>query len=156
MTEENNFQICQDPRASRLRSLLLFWRVYFSLPDPLIHFEILTRPRAKLRSPSSSERFTGLSRFLLVFLVDRVFALSAREKCNMEAEEDVSLTSCYCQLTAEARDISKKGEKPHVHCPCEKCNDRATWRMTAWRHALTVGKKTIVSAFACQENTKNI
>lgn len=52
----------------------------------------------------------------------------------MEAEEDVSLTSCYCQLTAEARDISKKGEKPHVHCPCEKCNGRATWRKTAWRY----------------------
>lgn len=52
----------------------------------------------------------------------------------MEAEEDVSLTSCYCQLTAEARDICKKGEKPHVHCPCEKCNGRATWHMTTWRH----------------------
>ena len=52
----------------------------------------------------------------------------------MEVEEDVSLTSCYCQLTAEARDISKKGEKPHVHCPCHKCSGRATWRMTAWRH----------------------
>ena len=40
---------------------------------------------------------------------DRFFALGAREKCNMEVEEDVSLTSCYCQLNAEATDISKKG-----------------------------------------------
>ena len=51
----------------------------------------------------------------------------------MEVEEDVSvsLTSCYCELTAEARDISKKGGKRHVHCPYDKCNGRATWRMTA-------------------------
>lgn len=51
----------------------------------------------------------------------------------MQADEDFSLTCCHCQLTAEAREISKQG-KPHVHCPCDKCNGRATWRMTAWRH----------------------
>ena len=39
-----------------------------------------------------------------------------------------------CELTAEARDISKKGGKRHVHCPYDKCNGRATWHMTAWRH----------------------
>lgn len=51
---------------------------------------------------------------------------------QLPAEEE-SLTSCYCQITPEAREISKLG-KPHVHCPCDKCNGRATWRMTAWRH----------------------
>jgi len=29
--------------------------------------------------------------------------------------------------------ISKYGD-PHVHYPCEKCQGKATWRMTAWRH----------------------
>ena len=54
----------------------------------------------------------------------------------MEVGEDVSvsLTSCHCQLTTEARDISKKGGKQHVHCPCDECNGRATWRMTARGH----------------------
>jgi len=51
----------------------------------------------------------------------------------MQPSEEEILTSCYCQITPEAREISKLG-KPHVHCPCDKCNGRATWRMTAWRH----------------------
>ena len=52
---------------------------------------------------------------------------------NHQPEEDISLTCCYCTKTPEAREISELG-KPHVHCPCSKCNGRATWRMTAWRH----------------------
>ena len=62
----------------------------------------------------------------------------------MEVEEDVSvsLTSCYCQLTAEARDISKKGGKHHVHCPCDECSGRATWRMTAWEHLQSERKQS--------------
>ena len=40
---------------------------------------------------------------------------------------------CFCKNSAEAIDISKNGE-PHVHCPCDKCKGKATWRMTAWRH----------------------
>ena len=39
----------------------------------------------------------------------------------------------FLLLAVIAREISKQG-KPHVHCPCDKCNGRATWRMTAWRH----------------------
>ena len=66
------------------------------------------------------------------FLCICFFALSVKQT-GMQGEENVSHTCCYCQLTAEAREISKLG-KPHVHCPCDKCNGRATWRMTAWRH----------------------
>lgn len=51
----------------------------------------------------------------------------------MQAEEDFYLTCCHCQLIVEAREISKQG-KTHVNCPCDKCNGRATWHMTAWRH----------------------
>ena len=40
---------------------------------------------------------------------------------------------CYCSSSEEARNISKFGD-PHVHCPCDKCKGKATWRMTAWRH----------------------
>lgn len=52
---------------------------------------------------------------------------------RMQSEDELSFTSCYCQITPEAREISQAG-KPHVHCPCAKCNGKATWRMTAWRH----------------------
>lgn len=69
---------------------------------------------------------------VLFFLVFLFFALCLKQTV-MEAEGDVSLTCYYCELTADAKEISKEG-KPHVHCPCEKCNGRATWRMTAWRH----------------------
>lgn len=40
---------------------------------------------------------------------------------------------CYCSSSEEAKNISKFGD-PHVHCPCDKCKGKATWRMTAWRH----------------------
>lgn len=66
---------------------------------------------------------------ILFFLVYLFFAFCVK-RTGMQAEEDFSLTCCHCQLTAEAREISKQG-KPHVHCPCDKCNGRATWRMTA-------------------------
>lgn len=62
---------------------------------------------------------------VLFFLVYLFFALCLKQTV-MEAEGDVSLTCCYCELTADAKEISKEG-KPHVHCPCEKC-------MTAWGH----------------------
>ena len=48
-----------------------------------------------------------------------------------------------CELTAEARDISKKGGKRHVHCPYDKMQwpgNMAYDRMKA----LTVRNKTIV------------
>ena len=61
---------------------------------------------------------------VLFFLVYLFFALCLKQTV-MEAEGDVSLTCCYCELTADAKEISKEG-KPHVHCPCEKCNGRAT------------------------------
>ena len=40
---------------------------------------------------------------------------------------------CFCTDSSEAINITQYGE-PHVHCPCDKCKGRATWRMTAWRH----------------------
>ena len=46
---------------------------------------------------------------------------------------DVVGSACFCRDSSEAIDISKYGD-PHVHCPCEKCQGKATWRMTAWRH----------------------
>ena len=63
---------------------------------------------------------------VLFFLVYLFFALCLKQTV-MEAEGDVSLTCCYCELTAhaDAKEISKEG-KPHVHFPCEKCNGRAT------------------------------
>ena len=51
----------------------------------------------------------------------------------MQSEDNFPVTSCYCTGNPEAREISHRG-KPHVHCPCAKCNGRAVWRMTAWRH----------------------
>ena len=51
----------------------------------------------------------------------------------MQEQDEISLTCCYCNGTPEAREISQLG-KAHVHCPCDKCNGKATWRMTAWRH----------------------
>ena len=69
---------------------------------------------------------------ILFFLVYLFFAFCVKQT-GMPAEENFSLTCCHCQLTAEAREISKQG-KPRVHCPCDKCNGRATWRMTSWRH----------------------
>ena len=62
---------------------------------------------------------------VLFFLVYLFFALCLKQTV-IEAEGDVSLTCCYCELTADAKEISKEG-KPHVHCPCEKC-------MTTWGH----------------------
>ena len=67
--------------------------------------------------------------FFVVYLFSAFFVI----RTGMQADEDFSLTCCHCQLTAEAREISKQ-RKPHDHCPCDKCNGRATWRMTAWRH----------------------
>ena len=63
---------------------------------------------------------------VLFFLVYLFFALCLKQTV-MEAEGDVSLTCCYCELTAhaDAKEISKEG-KPRVHCTCEKCNGRAT------------------------------
>ena len=48
---------------------------------------------------------------------------------------DVVGSACFCRDSSEAIDIYilKYGD-PHVHCPCEKCQGKATWRMTAWRH----------------------
>lgn len=69
----------------------------------------------------------------ILFFVVYLFSAFCVIRTGMQADEDFSLTCCHCQLTAEAREISKQG-KPHVHCPCDKCNGRATWRMTAWRH----------------------
>ena len=65
--------------------------------------------------------------FFLVYL----FSALCVTHTGMQAEED-SLSWC-CQLTTEAREISKGG-KPHVHCPCDKCSGKATWRLTAWRY----------------------
>lgn len=38
-----------------------------------------------------------------------------------------------CSNTPEARNFTSKGQV-HVHCPCEKCEDRAVYPMVAWRH----------------------
>ena len=40
---------------------------------------------------------------------------------------------CKCSNTPEARNFTSKGQV-HVHCPCEKCEDRAVYPMVAWRH----------------------
>ena len=55
----------------------------------------------------------------LFFLAYLCFALCVKQT-GMQAGEDFSLTCSHCQLTTEARKISKQG-KPHVHCPCEPC-----------------------------------
>lgn len=39
----------------------------------------------------------------------------------MQSEDNFPVTSCYCTGNPEAREISHRG-KPHVHCPCAKCN----------------------------------
>lgn len=38
-----------------------------------------------------------------------------------------------CSSTLEANYFTSKGQS-HVHCPCEKCEDRAVYPMVAWRH----------------------
>ena len=43
------------------------------------------------------------------------------------------ISVCFCKDSLEAISFSKYGE-PHVHCPCDKCKGRATWRMKTWRH----------------------
>ena len=40
---------------------------------------------------------------------------------------------CECSSTPEANYFTSKGQS-HVHCPCEKCEDRAVYPMVAWRH----------------------
>ena len=40
---------------------------------------------------------------------------------------------CECSSTPEASYFTSKGQS-HVHCPCEKCEDRAVYPMVAWRH----------------------
>ena len=47
--------------------------------------------------------------------------------------EKHSASICKCSDTPEARDFTSKGQA-HVHCPCEKCEDRAVYPMVAWRH----------------------
>ena len=66
----------------------------------------------------------------ILFFVVYLFSVFCVIQTGMQADEDFSLTCCHGQLTAEGREISKQG-KPHVHCPCDKCNGRATWHMTA-------------------------
>lgn len=98
----------------------------FSFPESLIPFVvILTRPRAYTEEWTWQ---TCWSSFLYVYL----FSDLCVKHIGMQAEEDISL-SCCCQLTTEAREISKGG-KPHVHCPCDKCSGKATWPLTAWRY----------------------
>ena len=40
---------------------------------------------------------------------------------------------CKCSSTPEANYFTSKGQS-HVHCPCEKCEDRAVYPIFAWRH----------------------
>ena len=40
---------------------------------------------------------------------------------------------CECSSMPEANYFTSKGQS-HVHCPCEKCEDRAVYPMVAWRH----------------------
>ena len=40
---------------------------------------------------------------------------------------------CKCSNTPEARNFTSKGQA-HVHCPCEKCEDKAVYPIVAWRH----------------------
>ena len=96
---------------------------FISLPDPA---------RIPKNRHGGLDMAVVLNVAILFFLVYLFFAFCVK-RTGMQAEEDFSLTCCHCQLTTEAREISKQG-KPHVHCPCDKCNGRATWRMTAWRH----------------------
>lgn len=39
---------------------------------------------------------------------------------------------CKCSNTPEARNFTEG--QAHVHCPCDKCKDRAVYPMVAWRH----------------------
>lgn len=95
---------------------------------------ILTRPRAYTEEAIQHGRNMAVV-LILAILFYQFFALCVYKPNGMQEakEEDFSLTCCHCQLTPEAIEISKQG-KPHVHCPCDKCNGKATWRMTAWRH----------------------
>ena len=40
---------------------------------------------------------------------------------------------CKCTSTPEANYFTSKGQS-HVHCPCDRCEDRAVYLMVAWRH----------------------
>lgn len=40
---------------------------------------------------------------------------------------------CKCTSTPEANYFTSKGQS-HVHCPCDRCEDRAVYPMVAWRH----------------------
>lgn len=40
---------------------------------------------------------------------------------------------CKCASTPEANYFTSKGQS-HVHCPCDRCEDRAVYPMVAWRH----------------------
>ena len=40
---------------------------------------------------------------------------------------------CKCSNTPEAKNFTSKGQA-HVHCPCEKCEDKAVYPMVASRH----------------------
>lgn len=45
---------------------------------------------------------------------------------------DEKRSICKCSNTPEARNFTKG--QAHVHCPCDKCEDRAVYPMVAWRH----------------------
>ena len=40
-------------------------------------------------------------------------------------------STCICLNTPEVRNFTSKGQA-RVHCPCEKCEDRAVYPIVAW------------------------
>ena len=139
--------------ARLVRSCAVQGRVFE--PDPCGFFYIITRLRSYTEESPWRTRYGGCAEYvaILFFLVYLFFAFCFK-RTGMQ-EEDFSLTCCHCQLTAEAREISKHG-KPHVHCPCDKCNGRATWRMTAWRHLKSKREQSSQPTPVKKKNTHNI
>ena len=140
--------------ARLVRSCAVQGRVFE--PDPCGFSYIITRLRSYTEESTWRTRYGGCAEYvaILFFLVYLFFAFCFKRTGMQEEEEDFSLTCCHCQLSAEAREISKHG-KPHVHCPCDKCNGRATWRMTAWRH-LKSKREQSSQPTPVKKNTHNI
>ena len=56
--------------------------------------------------------------------------LRCRQNVDVSMAEKRSI--CKCSSTPESNYFTSKGQS-HVHCPCEKCEDRAFYPMVAWR-----------------------
>ena len=59
--------------------------------------------------------------------------LDIEERFRFQRNTSTERRSIFkCSNTPEARNFTSKGQA-HVHCPCDKCEDRAVYPMVAWR-----------------------